>query len=393
MRTIWIFLFFALTLIPLSDVFACRKAISELKKALAKVEFDLKASGSLATVPRIKGHPLHFTSQMGLPFVWVTNTARGTDYSVFQKSQTGFGFSRAPVFEFPFLKSESLYLRSLDVGGDQRYMLATLIHEDEKTKKQSLLFNMANISDGETGRLLAAEHDPIVLEDVLDPKENLVVSTRPGTGEFWLTDSSHKIRVLEFSQDTGILLANFEVPGSWRVNKKELKVEKVLKLQFFSDSETGYLKFEASDGKIYLAPVSVFSSRESSSDDSESEPQPIVLHDLQLQVHYEKSKALPPHQLRSSTHPEENLVFVTYASSIEVFRVGSEIRKIAKIEVDHLTQGYRLDGIEFYWEGQWIKEHGKPDESARYQGDVKAFLLLWDEEHQETRLSWVQLGG
>lgn len=386
-------MFLAFFVAPFSEVLACRKAISELKKALAQVEFDLKASGSLDTVPRIKGHPLHFTSQMGLPFIWVTNTAHGTDYSVFQKSQTGFGFSRAPVLEFPFLKSDSLYLRSLDVGGDQRYMLATLIHEDERTKKQSLLLNIASISDGETGRLLAAEHDPIVLEDVLDPKENLVVSTRPGTGEFWLTDSSHKIRVLEFSQDSGILMANFEVPTSWTLNKKELKIEKVLKLQFFADSERGYLKFEASDGKVYIAPVSVFSSRETPPESSAAEPEPIVLHDLQLQVHYEKSKALPPHQLRSSTHPEENLVFVTYANSIEIFRVDSEIRKIAKIEVDHLTHGYRLDGIEFYWEGQWIKEHGKPDESARYQGSVKAFLLLWDEGRQETRLSWVQLGG
>jgi hypothetical protein len=384
------FFLFLWTLSP--EAWACKKAISELQKALIKAQFDLKVEGTLSNSPRIKGRPLHFTSQMALPFVWVTNTAHGTNYSVLQKSQSGFGFSAAPVSEFSFLKSESLYLRSLDVSGDQNYMLATLLHEDQGTKVQKLLLNIASISDATSGRLAAAEHEPVVFEDVLDPRENLVISVRPGTGEFWLTDSSHKIRVVEFSREKGLYMAAFEVPTTFRIGKKNLSIEKVLKLQFFSDALTGYFKFQASDGKIYIAPVHVLSSDDSEEDQVEGH-HPAHLSQIQLSINYEKSKSLGTNQIRSSTHPEKNLVFISYPDHIEIFRVGEQIRKVADLDVSHLKQGYLLDGIEFYWEGQWVKESEESEEAPKYHGQVKAFLMLWDQANQETRLSWVQLGG
>lgn len=385
----------------LNSVEACQSALKEIEKAFARSSLQLRTEANLKKAPRLKGRNLHFTTQMELPFIWATDLKRGTDYAIVKKEDHGFGFSMPTVFRYGLLQSDQVFLRSLDFSGFQHQVLATLVHIDPQTGSKSLILRVAQIADPSTGRLSPGSGESLVIQGADEVLDSFVVSPRPYTSEYWITDGSHNIGIVSIDESGNPKFRYFSFPEEVQIGNEHLKITEILKVQFFSDGKRAYIKFKTSDDKTRLAIIWLTkqSTENEKPDDMKAEADTtkaassVPTEDVKFGIDFGNSVVLAEGANHSSVHLHNPLVFVSYPNRIDVYAANEKLELITSFDVSDLIGGFELDGIEFYWKGQFSNiEDNEGVQRQAFVGEVKAFLRLWDAEKEETRLMWVNVG-
>jgi len=424
-----------------TELFGCANALEELERggqsALEVVEDGalmaqilLSSNTKLSTAPTVNGDPLHLVSSLEFPQIWITNPEVGADYVVVKKLDEGWGFGSARTNRFTLIDDPKVNLRSLDllgVGGP--FFLATFIVDTDAGK--SLVFKAAKIKDSDTGELeLVSQVAGLSVDGVKDFADKFVVSPRPGTAEFWITDASRKIRSVVVDTETVALRVEevFEVDEEIEVEGQKYKVTEVLKLEFFEDEMSGYVKFMTESGQTMIAPFSIEETPVEPEQESETiqtlfgeipaeEPSKAMAEDLEAEseesllldeiaeeedieieeefkIHFDKSLPLAEGSLRSTVVRSMNLVFVSYADRVDVYRMDeTDSRMLKSLDLKEFAAGYEILGIESFIDSKfevYTDDEGQTHKNI-YDLTTKAVLLLKDEEG-EVKLVWLDLG-
>lgn len=357
----------------------CSGFLARLENSRLKSAVSFSAHGRRPA--EVNGFPLHFTSNPIIPFIWLTNPDHDSQYFVVRKGDSGFGFQKAPVREYQLLNDPDIHLRSLDFSGDGQNLLATMVAKDAATEQSSLVLKLANISDSTTGELSLLGTRGLEIADIASTKEHLIVSPRPQSKEFWITDGSSVVRVVSIQESGEPVLAT-------SVDLRDHDVELISKVQFFPNPTAGYMRLKKSDGTWWLVPfvlkpVEKAQGSKKKSDDG-----------MHLQMAWEEAYAIQGDYVRTSAHPTEPIILIAYKDRIEGVGINIESQSLTKVldqNIDFLQPGQEILGVDFYWNGALKKVKTDQGPQMTFQGKVEAALLVGQNNRKSTLLYWLDL--
>jgi len=354
----------------------CKNALERLENSRLRSSVLLARGGRPAI---LNGYPLHFTSNPVIPQIWLTRPGNGSEYFVVEKGSMGFGFSPPPTSRFRLIDDETIHLRSLDFSGDNQNLMATLIAQDSETGEAVALLKLVNIGDSDTGELQLLGVPGLEIRGIHQNADKLVVTARMSTKEFWITDGGKKIRIVEL-QESGEPLLKTEINLS-------KQVDSVTKIQFFQSGEAGYLRLKRKGGSWAIVPFYL------SYPKSEEAKTPVI---PTLKIDWEKAYEMKEDYVRTSVHPSEPIIVISYKDHIEALGFNIETQTFTKVldqKIDFLTDGQEILGVEYYWNGALQKVKTEEGVKQIFVGNVEAALLVGQNNRNSTLLYWLDVKG
>lgn len=381
---------FAIWLSSSLSVFAdCKTLLRNIENERLKkvVDFALESPGRPVIV---KGFPIHFTSNRPFEFVWLTSPVSDATYFVAQKNDRGFGFSAGRAEPYHLVNHPGTTLRSLDFSGTGDHLLASLVMTDLQTGHQGVVFKLVDIKDPETGELQIAPLKGLALEDIAETGKNFVVSSRPETNEFWLTDGSNQLRVIGVDAEAETIseVLRLTLP-------KEIK--RATKVQFFGDGSAGYIRGELASGEWAMIPfilkIEPIMKKATAKSSKTSEEPKLVGQKIKLQYLLAAKYVIESDYVRTAVHPIDPVVIVAYKDRIEAIGWNLESEKFEKVlseKINFLRPGEEVLGIDFFWQGEILKEEGAEEaHEGEFYGRVQGALLVGENNRAQTRLYWL----
>ncbi len=368
----------------------CRSLLEKIEATRLKkiVDFALDSPGKPIVVD---GFPIHFTSNMALPYVWLTNPAPDSKYFVVKKNDRGFGFGQVAVSEFHILNEPNITLRSLDFSGTGDYLLASLVHRDPETGESGVVFKLATISDSATGELEIVASHGLAFEDFKDTGKNFVVTSRPSTNEFWIADGAARLRVIHVDEEAESVENAIEIALPAELVKRATKV------QFFPNGRAGYIRAELQTGEWALIPFTlkiaeVKKEAENKSEEGQPAAEAQSVQSISINLLTDSTYKIGADYVRTAAHPTDPIILIAYKDRIEGVGLNLESGSLMKVydqEIKFLQPGEEVLGIDFYWDGDVVEaEEGK---EPVFHGKVQGALLIGENERAKTRLYWLNL--
>lgn len=362
--------------------------------------------------------PLHFSSSITMPFVWLTHPHKGVEYFAVPKEQNTFGFAPAKIFSHQILSSDSeaIFLRSIDAIGTGG-ALFLVSFASEKDGSNSILFRIARISDPETGALELLPTKALAIPEVRDLKDGFVVSPKPGGDEYWVTDGSLNLWNIQILDDGSVgLRTEMHLPENLEVRGQEMELDGVQKMLFFDQSDTGILKFKTKDGREYISLFYLYSTpvgtetqdvviaespavedvegqmRLFADDDVDSQGSQDLSTQENLSIDFDFARQIRPGATRMSVDPSKQLVYLSYPEELVIYYYSIEAQKLKllkRLKMDELAPGNKLLGAEVYrsaTEREIETEEGPQRVFVNPQSRLA--LILENRETGEIKIDW-----
>ncbi len=377
----------------------CASLVERLETARLRQSVDFDPQ-QLEVAARVKGFPLHFTSNPVIPFVWLSRPDLGTSYTVIKKGNRGFGFNKvAPIEEFTFLTdsdSQHVTLRSLDFSGDYEHLLATLVMTDPETKKSVAVLKLAEVKNDETGELELTSKRGLEIAELQNTREHLIVSPRPGTSEFWITDGGTRLTVVEVDPEQGLRT-------KLTISLDPTVIKAISKVQFFKSGASGYARVQKPTGEWILLPFLfteevVQPQKKSRSKKAKTTAAPEAAPETTFSFSLGSEKQSYPVAdgfVRTAVHPTEPIIVIAYRDRLEAVGFNNESNTFTKLldnKMDLFGAGHELMGVDFYWDGVLRKGKNSEGKVVQYfDGQVQGAVLIGDKNAQMTQLHWLEL--
>jgi len=345
-----------------------------------------------------------------MPYVWLTHPHYGVEYFAVPKEKTSFGFAPEKVFRHEILSPDanSIYLRSIDAIGTGG-PLFLISFASEQNSNHSILFRTARIADEDTGSLDLLPARGFAIPEVSDIRDSFVVTAKPGTDEFWVTDGTLSLWNLRILDDGSVgLKMKMTLPEVADVRGKETKLAAIQKIQFFDQADSGVVKLRAEDGREFISMFYLYSvqvaAKEPAPDDGQLnlfeiesvEPSVDVATSLveqeQMSIDFDFARQVRPGALRMSVDPGKQLIYLSYSEEVVVYYYSIEaeqIRMLKRVKIDDLAPGYWLLGAE-------ITRTATPREIETKDGpqtilvnpQSKLALILENKSTGEVKIDW-----
>lgn len=378
---------------------SCMSAIALIEQGRVKAEFRLRPHANDHQLPKFAQGPLHFSTHLSTEWVWATHPHEGNGYYAVRKGDRGALFSGPVTRQFDLLESSQTVLRSVDLTAvGSPYFLATFVVDTSEGK--SLVFRSVHLANSDTGELKLTDSPGTIVGSPKDTVENFVVTARPESSQFWVTDGSSKILLLEMgeegdvSQVAMIDFASDELDG----------IDKIL----FLSSEEAVIRFKSKDGNSYIASVyiervkrAIEGAEEVNAETIQGEAGAIP---EEVQFEYLMQTSLDPDSIvdipegyrRMSAHPLNNFLAISYPDRLDVYAKsedGVSYQKMHSVSAEELASGRDFRGADFYLDGD-ILQGQREGKTIQYYGNLRAMLAVISQntEGDKSFIDWVGLG-
>lgn len=385
---------------------ACARALMMIENASVASKLKLYAGSDFRSVPRLNTHPLHLSSTMHYPFIWITDPHSGSEYAVVRKSDQGFGYGRAQHSAFNLIEEPGASLRSLDIfSGGQPLALASFVVTTEG--KQNLVLKLARIKNMDTGEVELVDEIPgLSVEGLKTLGAEYVVTTRHTDNEFFITDTSRNIQVIGLAEDGQLMQSGtLTLPQFVEYDSKAVELDSILKMEFFDDSSSGYLKVKLSDSRVLLVPFAFVYEEPEQNTAAEFIEKAGTTQALQLseesgedfEVYFDSAVEISKGAIRTTAFREKNSVFVSYPDRIEAFYFGedlSSVNKLNELRLEDIPGATQILGMDLYIHADEKLIAGEDGQVKKmiYNAEVRPVLLVKTADDDATHLIWSKLG-
>jgi hypothetical protein len=367
--------------LSLHAVFAdCAGLLLETQRAVVRPQFRFSIEGNEWLMPSFQGKAKTTTSMMGSPFIYVTTPQSGGDYVVIKKGDVGFGFSAAKPATFEFLDSKELVLNELRSDGTRSFFLALISGEQFGN---SVVAKVARTEDAETGRLGFGDFEPLLLEGVDHGSKHFSTAARPESTEFWMSDGSENLRVLQLGEKGMALQSVIRVQDLLGSDPEGSAFKALEGIQFSSDGQLAFVIVRSQADVRWLVPIRIAEvpneKEDSMSVSYESSPERAIKLESEEQL---------------VMRPDRPLLMLIGGSQIRVlsFQQGSvELTEILRSSEGPLNQREGVVAFDYHWDGI-LQPTNKEQSKFRFVGDLKSHVMIFDPQRNTTKLLWLNWG-
>jgi len=389
----------------------CGSLLDEVEHASMRPLFRFQPEANQWLMPKMKAVPSHASSSMVTRFMYFIQPGSGNDYAVIEKSSVGFGFSHSTATEYELVESANLQLVDLQANGNNTFFTSAIV---SVKSPQAIVLKLTVVEDSETGKLKFADIPGLAIP-LKGQGKDVRLAARPGTFDYWMVDKSGTIRVIGFNGKNGFqevsTLEAEEFLGKDPTGSPFVSVEAI---KFLSNGSVALVTAKAANGNRYAIPI-LITETEVKKPELKLEAEalaknaggaaatavksaPAETEEPQIEISYnsfpENAFALEADE-KLTLRDDKDLILLVGQKKVRALSLSLENlgwSELLNEDLAFVGASEILVDFNFYWDGALVQTGKGKNAKVSFQGDLKAYAVVYDSEKAQSRVIWL-VGG